>query len=1077
MASAASVLLSEHFSACTSPGSAGASIGRHCVVSRHGGLQVVSAAVGGVFACSVLQRHGLTAREGEFPCTGVFWQLGDAARLAVALLVHVALREASPLRFWLRAEGLSSTTACGGASGGACSECARSACATCSGTCSGSGGASGPCACSTSATTSNPTAPATSLACFTLRETAELEGTSLDATPLRAFFATLKPHLAALPALLFGASNAASTTTRGFDASLLVSFCAFAKCLDFVSKHAVRVVAPQHEKKPWHVVAASAGNWPAAFAAQWRRRLGPNAFELMGPRGGALALEDDHEDSHANDTPNASGAGLLVWEEIFGRILTPTLSSSWQRDPNSTTSTVLSERDETTLNARNAWYKQPPQNSNSTGSFLVLLPFFSQIDRKSRPYDQDYREDELRFLNLRLQQQQHQLHPTTATSPTSNFFIPTRTDVRVEYHPPASYLVPIVSTDHDGIRYDHANAIRLENEDDNDLSDDLAASGGMQDPELLLASRIVVPPGFAVKHQPAHFNVFHVTNVYPRQRLTMSNGNLSNHHLLLCHGTIEERNPYDIIDFPIDLLEDAITYHLEHFGPTTRPLITHTNPNTSSGAAPSPFHTDADLSKRHVTASERDAARRGKGKQIARYDVVTYERARGLLKAMGVFPNEGGVIRCKSEYFWQEEAFSTIIQVLLMSSDQLTEYTHEPCFLDYNCMLFSNTPPTPTSPTSPLSTESPTTPLLPKEFPAPRSNMIPSHRIRNRGAMPARPGCLDAFFAVTRSVLERRLRMYPTTLAEDQELLGRMSESYRRWCEGRDAVLAASVAASGVVNGGGKDGEGVVERVGVNGVSVGGGGHEEKRRRMEGDESGGTTKRGSVTPPSPVGGGGGLAVEEEKVRSVSRGASLEPRTEGLERMKKSNSTIASEGAATDVTLEGAEPTQKPIIASTLPVFNFTAPNTYTVAAQPSPILPSPPSAPSPPPQQQPTEPATTEWITNNRFMAVKFRMSEKRNLYSALQFLDSMIAKRSSSSDKNAPTVLVANAPATRQAVAAGVPNAAAVQIELMRQQLALLRQQGLMDDEDGDEMEDEEYDYSELGSDEYSDMMSENGR
>ncbi|KAI9333439.1 hypothetical protein BDR26DRAFT_868357, partial [Obelidium mucronatum] len=615
---------------------------------------------------------------------------------------------------------------------------------------------------------SNFTAPHSTYLMYTPLELAELAGTSLEALndpPLLTYFNAILPALQYVPA---GPDYSPENIPRPpCDISLITNFTVFKVCLAHVLKYSVRAIPPpsssqqqqqqlQSQGAAWSVLGGVIGNWHAIVGSGWKRRLGPGGFEISGPRGG--------------------GCGLYGWEEVLGRLLVdhqefrrPPANSSNHHHRSASSSSSFSSTDNDCeseywnqqaledLECRNAWMKRSPLPSSG---FITIMPLIDFFDRRSRPYDLEV-EDEMRNRRLTMQQRSQYIH--------------NRTDVRVEYIPSGTFLVSS----------DGEDPIRLENEDDLNLVD--------------------APPGYTLQTVPAGFNIYqNLTHMFPKQRLTISTGNLSNHHLMLSYGTSEERNMCDIIDIPIDLIEDAVTCYLEHFGPTTRPLY-----STNIHSSTSPFNIAVDLKTRYQTASERNEAMRGKGKGRARYDVATYERGRRLLKALGLFPKEGGIIRCKAEYFWQEEAFSTILQVLLMSSDQLTEYSLEPCLLGYNCMLpqqnsNGDSPKSKTLDTLPErgdETTATTTTTQARDYPPPRPNMIPTHKSRNRGPLPHREGCLDAFLVVSCGVLKRRLLMYPTTYLEDVHLVQRMNEAYYAW---RDQMNAAHHAAAAAGAGGGK---------------------------------------------------------------------------------------------------------------------------------------------------------------------------------------------------------------------------------------------------------------------------------
>ncbi|ORY44477.1 hypothetical protein BCR33DRAFT_766079 [Rhizoclosmatium globosum] len=855
---------------------------------------------------------------------------------------------------------------------------------------------------------------------FSPHELAELTGTSLESlnSPhLLAFHTSLLPYLQAfvknvliphLPPTL--PPQDGRMPVGKIDLTLITNFAAFRTCLDHVLRHAVRFVPPATQSSgasvalPWNALGSIVGNWNSVCSSGWKRRLGPVGFELCGPRGGGcapLGLEEvlgrvafplyqptpsppptstcstvpqapssntpaiptsshpvlnsssaSSTNLHSNTAPSPSSTMIVDSESNTPRSTnqqdvkqhspsstspTSSTSSSTSCIPTPSTSLELMEDAlDTYIQTRHAWTKRTPPPPAS--GFIYILPLADSFDRKTRAYELEV-EDHMRANRFTHQQRLD--------------YIPFRTDMRVEFHPAATFLKPVDGVGGEGM-------IRLENEE-----------------EVTEA-----PPGYTVVPYAPYILLMHQHNyVMPRQRMTLLTGNVSNHHLFLSYGTIEERNLFDILDFPADLIEDAVTTYLEHFGPTTRVL-----PSVSLHSSSSPFNLDTDLKTRYRTAMERKEAKIGKGKQKARYDVATYERALLLLKGLGLFPRDGGgVIRCKSEYFWQEEAFSTVIQVLLMSSDQLTEYAKEPCILDYTCMV-----PVPNTPTdSPkLTTAVPPTTNgdAKQDVPPPRLNMIPTNKSRNRGPLPFRDGAQDAFLAVSCGILRRRLQMYPTTYNEDSALLVKMTDAYCKakeeaHLEASERARAASIAAASVS----------LTTVPVPEDEE----HEEKRRRKERVVAKDTDKQSD----------GAIPEEEEETMKVAR----------------SDDTLVSVSAVTAMSVDGASdtlspplqqrntegdqqtkpqqsqkqptvPSQQPSLThkytATIPLptpapkptsFSFTVPHPHTSGAQQQ--------------QQQPQQPSL-EWFTFNRMNAIKFRMSEKKNLINALHFLEALVKEK-----------------------------------------------------------------------------------
>ncbi|KAJ3357238.1 hypothetical protein HDU83_008051 [Entophlyctis luteolus] len=389
--------------------------------------------------------------------------------------------------------------------------------------------------------------------------------------------------------------------------------------------------------------------------------------------------------------------------------------------------------DEDSTELRGAWTYR---SNFAAAGFICLSPFIDALDRRSRP-----RESETEHFHKR-------------GNPISNV-----ADIRVDYVPSQLYLVPS-----DG---DTMNAIPIAGDFDIDLNS--------------------LPAGYRIFETPPIFNLQAFNTIFPNQRWSIENGGLSNHHLLISNGSVEDNNPFDILDFPIDIVEDAVVYHLEHFGPAVRPLFSI---ETFSATF---LHMDEDeLSIRYRTASERARAKIGKGKYPAKYDVSTFENARRVLRAIGIYPSEGGVLRCKADSFYQDDLYNTIVQVLLMPESQLAEYVLEPCLLEFSSI--QNLPDTPQAKQNSGSLSS--LPTFAKTDDAnasngnTRANILPTSKGRARGRLvPRSSGALDAFLAVSVGVLRRRLKMYPTTCQEDSALLTRIGESYRAWVAEKEAVM------------------------------------------------------------------------------------------------------------------------------------------------------------------------------------------------------------------------------------------------------------------------------------------------
>ncbi|KAJ3030708.1 UNVERIFIED_CONTAM: hypothetical protein HDU68_008097 [Siphonaria sp. JEL0065] len=935
---------------------------------------------------------------------------------------------------------------------------------------------------------SNYTAVASPYLLFSNIELAELAGTSLDSLncpPLFAYHHAILPHLQTLQhtfAIQFNSPLANgpipppehSSTRPHCDLSLITNFIAFRVCLSHVLRYAVRVIPPASQQNetqqssalPWSVLGGVVGNWHSTVGSGWKRRLGPGGFEICGPRGG--------------------GCGLYGWEEVLGRLFDHhlihqdlrlrtleyhsrlrTVSSSsnshvhnGDHSPNAATATPLTatttsaitptlsplatptnhvfqfshqfykshpEVEMEDLECRNAWIKRSPL---STSGFLVIMPLIDTLDRRTRLHDVEV-EEEVRSRRLGHAQRME--------------YVSMRSDVRVEYTPSAVYLCPTNGED----------AIRLENEDDLSVQ--------------------TAPEGYTLQHYPAMFHIYPNTNyLFQRQKLAMSSGNLPNHHLLLSYGIVEDKNVCDVIDIPIDLIEDAITCHLEYFGPTMRPIIM--NPNSSSSAVNFTF----DLKARYRTANERMEALRGKGKTLARYDVCTYERARSLLKGMGLFPREGGIIRCRAEYFWQEDVFSTIIQVLLMSSEQLTEYSLEPCFLDYSSMIASPTISSDSPKASPKTPINGTAPL--RDIPPPRPNMIPSYKARNRGPLPVREGALDAFLAVSCGILRRRLQMYPTTFMEDMQLITRMNEAFSVW---KDQQARAAQTAVGVAS---KIGttpvhpavipvSSVAPTVDAKGVGEEGEDeeHEEKRRRREGGRGGGGDTHA----------GNDCNISVSSIGS-DNSSGQSPELETVEKLKstRSDDTLVSETSYMSSAQESEHQQQQYVdtnMAEAIEPERRSVPHisisnkTFTSATLNS-QLHAPSNQQNP--QQQPLlppPPPTLELYTPNRMLAVRYRVAEKRNLQNALAFLETIVKNQhglvannnNNNSNNNRNSITPANTATINLPSATAVAAAAIAAQDALKRAAAIPLQQHQQAMHVLDDMEELE----EYFSDEFSDM------
>ncbi|KAJ3097012.1 hypothetical protein HK100_005448, partial [Physocladia obscura] len=511
----------------------------------------------------------------------------------------------------------------------------------------------------------HPFAPSVSPIFYTPQELVELKGTSLEHLIINSyssFFNSILPLLQATSHGIFSYFaniNSAPFPPRTFntasplllppriDTSLLTNSAAFRVALSFVLSRAVRVnpSSPRIFEDPraamnvanWSVTGAVIGNWQSVLAAGLRRRIPgpstPNAssgYDLLGP--------------HAHGS-----SGLLGMEEIFGRIVdTTTKIAATTRATATTFAAAVAEaaigisssdsgvgalslsspttdhlaavqEDTEDWEFRNTWMHQP---ANTTGSILCIAPFIELLDRRSRSREVEL-EEEARRRRLR----------------KSQIFLK-HAYVQVNYIPQQLYLIPNEDSD-----LSNGNAIPV-------------------NPDEFFIDGNSLPDGYRTFTIQPTFNITAFNPILPGQKWAMMNGGLSNHHLLLSFGTIEENNDNDILDIPIDLIEDAVTSHLEHFGPTTRPLYSKSNLGSSSSSSSSSnnplfFTSNSNLSVRYLTATERAYAEVGKGKQRARYDVCTYEAARRLLKGMGLFPKDGGVIRCKSEYFYQDETYNT----------------------------------------------------------------------------------------------------------------------------------------------------------------------------------------------------------------------------------------------------------------------------------------------------------------------------------------------------------------------------------------------------------------------------------
>ncbi|KAI8620815.1 hypothetical protein BC830DRAFT_1097267 [Chytriomyces sp. MP71] len=845
----------------------------------------------------------------------------------------------------------------------------------------------------TSLPKSNFSAPATSPLFYNSYEFSELKGTSIEtlgAPPtFDNYFAAALPILTAVHEAIFIPYSSSPDVAHHLffpmqsvtpplnhpsrsrvDPAVLLNLSAFRAAIGLVLSRGVRVCPPinrytggggrrSNQHAPWTCRGGVIGNLEATLACGYKRRLQGQPFEFCGCRGG--------------------GCGLLGLEEVFGRVAISrgfhegvsgvsggTSSSGLGAGTQDTNGAIVDadggsrlpdgsaefagnwyndldeDDDEVELFTRRAWGRRTGMPS---AGFVALVPFVDMLDRKTRTVEHEY-EEELRSWKLHQQQQFREQGQAGVFQQQQQQPIPSRTDFSVEFTPPSAWIVPSHPTGED--------AIRLE-------SHDLEGMNGL-------------PPGYNLVHVRSQFHLNALNAVYPMQRWTMLTGNLSNHHLLLSYGTIEDKNLNEILDIPIDLIEDAITSHLEHFGPATSvfPLNMH--------SSNSPFNIDVDLAARFRTARER-TRRSQKGKQKARYDVYTYEQARALLKAIGVFPGSSGVIRCKSEYFWQDETLNTIIQVLLMSPEQFAEYSMEPCMLDYNSIAFAPPPDTPSSSKSDSESDL-----------APRSNIIPSNYTRRRGRLPFRDGAHEAFLAVTCSILQRRLKMYPTTYQEDQQLLMRINETAEKdaaaWAAQQQFAaqqqqqhqqshqpILVKVSSAESLLAGGDTGE-----------------HEDKRRRK------------SVNASEPTERGAPNNLDDEILGVNTEEATL--------KVARSDDTLVSVSNSLN---EGSDFS----LAQQLdPDSSTTAPSTGSLQERVQkgssfPLeamrqsLRTPPSIPLRPlhansQQSQPqynqqrklTSPVPHEWFSNNRVMAIKFRMCEKKQLHQNLKFLETLIEKR-----------------------------------------------------------------------------------
>ncbi|KAJ3241979.1 hypothetical protein HDU81_008851 [Chytriomyces hyalinus] len=838
-------------------------------------------------------------------------------------------------------------------------------------------------------------------------ELAELRGTSLDslisAQTFQQFYNTLFPALVAIQDSLFfrshpsniSAGNGSNAQFLSYppipvtsppsnhpsrsrvDPSLLTNSAAFRAALGLVLGRGIRVCPPpqsnaqQHRNygsdgggsAPWYAVGSVIGNFESVLAGGWKRRLVGQPFELFGPRGG--------------------GCGLFGLEEVFGRVNPLSFESSFgnglktgkrdisggnfdepgaegmdqDEDPSRGADVSMGdEMDDIEMGCRKAWARR---NNVTAGGFVALVPIADMMERKTKSAAAEF-EDDIRHWKFqqqslyREQLEKHpqgfsQMHQFRVQPPPS---IPARVDIRLEYSPASAYLVSDHGTHHDEV-------IRLEPDD--------------------LDGMVGTPPGYHITHHRAQFTCFGTTSTFPLQKWTMQTGNLSNYHLMLCYGSIEEKNMNEILDIPVDLIEDAVTSHLEHFGPATRALHVLRSLHSSKSA----FNLDVDMHKRYRTASERITGS-AKGKSKAKYDIVTYENARALLKAMGVFPGDSGIVRCKSEFFWQDETLNTIIQVLLMSSDQFAEYELEPCMLDYNSI---------NAPQSADSSDSSASDSDSETVPQPRANIIPTNNARRRGRLPFREGANEAFLAVFCGILRRRLLMYPTTYLEDLHLMQRMSVTEQLLAQEKDAAGKGGVSSVNLASRAQSPLAKVASSASISAqlgeaASEGSGEHEGKRRRKSHDPL-------ISVVPAPASAHVSFSAQIDNRVSATTPAESGAKNDKEEKLKSCRSDdtlVAGPASAPDASpasswTETASPVLTPKNASMGSVKHPTAPANI----EPAPVQS----------QQTFTHPSSShisastplEWVSPNRLMVIRFRMCEKRQLHQNIKFLETMVEK------------------------------------------------------------------------------------
>ncbi|KAI8831672.1 hypothetical protein BJ741DRAFT_667745 [Chytriomyces cf. hyalinus JEL632] len=842
-------------------------------------------------------------------------------------------------------------------------------------------------------------------------ELAELRGTSLEslisAQTFQQFYNTLFPALVAIQDSLFfrsqpsniSAGNGSSSNAQFLtyppipvtapasnhpsrsrvDPSLLTNSAAFRAALGLVLSRGIRVCPPpqsnaqQHSHRsygsdagasaPWYAVGSVIGNVESVLAGGWKRRLVGQPFEMFGPLGG--------------------GCGLFGLEEVFGRAIPPSFESVFgsglktgkrdisggnfdepgvdgmDQDEDTTRNADVStgdEMDDVEMGCRKAWGRR---NNVTAGGFVALVPIVDMLERKTKSASAEF-EDDIRHWKFQQQgiyreqleknpQGFSQMHQFRVQPPPS---IPGRVDIRLEFSPASAYLVS-----------DHGDeVIRLEPDD--------------------LDGMVGIPPGYHIAHHRAQFSCYGTNSTFPLQKWTMQTGNLSNYHLMLCHGSIEEKNMNEILDIPVDLIEDAVTSHLEHFGPASRALHVLRSLHSSKSA----FNLNVDMQKRYRTASERITGS-AKGKSKAKYDIVTYENARALLKAMGVFPGDSGILRCKSEFFWQDETLNTIIQVLLMSRDQFAEYELEPCMLDYNCI---------NAPQSADSTDSSASESESETVPQPRANIIPTNNARRRGRLPFREGANEAFLAVFCGILRRRLLMYPTTYLEDLHLMQRMSLTEQVLAQKKDAAAAAGKGGlSSVIHASAAQSPlakvassvSISAQLGEAGNEASGE-HEGKRRRKSHDRLISTVP----APGSAKVSSSALATNRVSATNGAESGVRNDKEEKLKTCRSDDTLVAGPTSAPDASpasswTETASPVLTPKNASIGPVKHPAAPSNV----EPAPFHPQQTFAH--PTSSHISSSTPLEWVSPNRLMVIRFRMCEKRQLHQNIKFLETMVEK------------------------------------------------------------------------------------